>query len=68
MIKIIGTDNLNRETVADSHLVFFPESQKDKAKEFCDWLNGFSCHDHGGVYYIIVDGNHRLSRGMEDLV
>lgn len=69
MAKIIGTDNLNRETVADNLLIsHIPDEEQAKAKQFCDWLNTFTCYDHGGRYYRVVENDYRLSRGMEDLV
>lgn len=70
-MKIIGSDNFARETVADSLLLHhFPntEEHKKKAEEFCEWLNSFSCDSYGGVFYRVVDDDYRLSRGMEDLV
>ncbi|TIT80130.1 MAG: hypothetical protein E5W57_04155 [Mesorhizobium sp.] len=70
-MKIIAVDNLARETVAD-HLVigWIPESPENrrKARELCDWLNSFSCDNHGGMFHKVVDNEHRLSRGMEDLI
>lgn len=71
MYKIIGRDNLARETIADKLVIgWIPNSEKEKAQEFCDWMNSFSCGvlSDEGTYYIVVDNNHRLSRGMEDLV
>ncbi len=68
MMKIIGVDNFARETVADRHLISFPDRELEKAKAFCEWLNSFSCDDvSGGTYYKTVANNYRLSRGMEDL-
>lgn len=70
-MKIIGVDNLNREHIADKHVAWFPDTHEHriKADEFCDWLNSFSCDDNsGGTYYRVVDNEHRLSRGMADLV
>lgn len=67
-LRIIGTDNLARETVADDHVIWFPERERKKAQEFCDWLNSFMCTDNEGTYYKIVDNTYRLSRGMADLV
>jgi hypothetical protein len=69
--KIVGKDNLNRETVADrllhSGIPDIPENRK-KAEEYCSWINEFSCDDHGGTFYTIVESDYRLSRGMEDLI
>jgi hypothetical protein len=70
-MKIIGVDNLARETVADrlvvSHIPDTPEN-KVKAQEFCDWLNTFSCYLGGGTFHRIAEDGYRLSRGMEDLI
>lgn len=70
-MKIIAVDNLNRDEVADRHVVGgIPNTDEHKAKaqEFCDWLNTFSCYDHGGYYHRIVENDYRLSRGLEDLI
>jgi hypothetical protein len=69
--KIVGKDNLNRETVADrllhSGIPDTPENRA-KAEEYCSWINEFSCHDNGGTFFDVVDNDYHLSRGMEDLV
>lgn len=67
-MKIIGADNLARETVADRLICTFPEREQAKAQEFCDWLNSFHCDVHGGTFHKIVANDYRLSRGMADLV
>ncbi|ESX17894.1 hypothetical protein X766_16005 [Mesorhizobium sp. LSJC255A00] len=70
-MMIITTDALNREHIADRMVVGgIPDTPEnlDKAQEFCDWANTFSCSDHGGSFYQIVENGHRLSRGMEDLI
>ena len=70
-MKIVGIDNFAREAVADSLLVSgIPDTgqNKLKAKEFCDWLNTFTCDEvAGGTFYVVKDNGYRLSRGMEDL-
>lgn len=70
MLKIIGTDNLNRETVADTLVLgFIPREEEAKAKEFVRWLNRLGhAYTDGGTCYKLVDQDYRLSRGMEDLV
>jgi hypothetical protein len=69
MLKIIGVDNFNRDTVADELLVErIPDEKKAEAEGVCKWLNEFSCDDHGGTFYMVVDQERRLSRGMLDLV
>lgn len=65
-MKIIRTDNFARETVADVLIaenikseelgrVMVEALQNWKKREEVDW-------------YILVQDNHRLSRGLEDLI
>jgi hypothetical protein len=67
-MKIIGTDNLNRETVRD---VLFIDSifvhEMHLAQRICDKLNE-KLGNHEGTFYKIVDDGYVLSRGMEDMV
>lgn len=68
---IIATDNAARESVADQAVVVgIPDTPQNraKAKEVCDWINTFSCVGDGGTFHKVVEGDYRLSRGMEDLV
>lgn len=68
-MKIIGTDNLARETVADKLLIaWFPPWAREHAQAACNALNKFTCDDSGGIFYKIVDDDYRLCRGMEDLI
>lgn len=68
-MKIIGRDNLARETVADKLLLaWFPKQAVKHAQDACDALNKFTCDDNGGTHCVIVEDDYRLSRGMEDLV
>lgn len=70
-MKIIGTDNLNRDAIADRLVVGgIPESDENrtKAQSFCDWLNTLHANHFGGTWYIIVPDGYRLSQGMEDLI
>lgn len=69
-MKIIGTDNLARESVADTLLIpWVPKGHKEDAEKACTFLNKFTCDDvNGGTFYKVVDDNYRLSKGMEDLV
>lgn len=68
MLRIIGIDNLARETVADFHVLWFPVREETRAKEFCAWINSWSCDDNGGTHYIIVNEDRKLCKGMEDMV
>lgn len=69
MIKIIGTDNFNRESVADVLLMdHIPTHHRADAEMACTFLNKFTCDDSGGTHYVVVPGDYRLSRGMADLV
>lgn len=68
-MKIIGTDNLNRDEVKDRlFMEGVNESDVPFAIRVCESLNDMLCHDHGGTFYKIVPDDYRLSRGMEDLV
>jgi hypothetical protein len=70
-MKIIGKDNMNRDHIADRLVLgYVPEDELEKAQQFCDWMNGFSCGviDDSGTWYELVPLDHRLSRGMEDLI
>jgi hypothetical protein len=62
-MKIIGTDNLARETVADI-LVAESVVSGPVAEEMCRLMNA----NGGGTYYRVVDDSYVLSRGTEDLV
>lgn len=63
-MKIIATDNLARESVAD-RLVADNISDKREGELMVDALN--SCR-RGEDWYVLVADNYRLSRGMEDLL
>lgn len=68
-MKIVLVDNFARETVADQLVLSgVPEKERDKAEDFCDWVNTFTCHGNGGMFCTIQPDDYRLSRGMEDLV
>lgn len=67
-MKIIGTDNLARETIADTFLFTFPDKDVETARKFCNWLNTFSCDEYGGTFYTIVSNDYKLSKGMEDFI
>ncbi|MER9436674.1 hypothetical protein NKJ04_17425 [Mesorhizobium sp. M0618] len=70
-MKIIAVDNLNREYIADKHILGgIPNASEHQAKaqEFCDWANSFGCSDFYGMFYRVVENDYRLSRGMEDLI
>lgn len=67
-MKIIGTDNLARETVAD-HLVADNIKSKELAETMCKAINDRYCKDdYAPTYYRVVDDDYRLSRGMEDCI
>lgn len=68
-MKIVGTDNLARENIADK--LFMDNISKKEipfAERVCEALNKIFCHDHGGTFYQLKDDDYRLSRGMADLV
>lgn len=68
-MKIIGTDNLNRETVADTLLLgWVPRHARADAELACTALNKFTCDDSGGTFYRVVEDDYRLSRGEADFV
>lgn len=69
-MKIVGVDNLARESVAD-HLWMgdIPNTPECRvfAKRICEKLNE-SLGDGEGFFYRVEADSYRLSRGMEDLV
>lgn len=68
-MKIIGTDNLARETVADHLLIgWLPQRAREDAEAICRLLNKHTCDNSSGTFYQVVEDDHRLSKGMEDLV
>jgi hypothetical protein len=70
-VKIVGTDNLARETVADRLWLDNVEDHPyvlTLAQRVCDKLNETSCDDNGGTFYQLKPDDYRLSRGMEDFV
>lgn len=67
-MKIIGTDNLARETVAD-HLVAENIRSLEFATIMCKAINDLYCKsDDSPTFYRVVEDGYRLSRGMEDLI
>ena len=69
-MKIVGTDNLARESVADVlWMENIPETPDNCAlcRRICDKLNE-RLGDGPGKFYQIKKDDYRLSRGMEDLV
>ena len=63
--KVIGTDNLDRESVADTLLC--EKITETQAVSIADVMN--AGHGENAYYwYVAVPQDHRLSRGMEDLV
>lgn len=67
-MKLIDTDNLNRETIAD-HLWLenISEDQWERAQRLCDYLNR-TLGDGPGSFFKLVPDDHRLSLGMDDIV
>lgn len=69
-MKIVGTDNLARETVAD-HLWLddIPDVHAAHmlATRVCDKLNE-RLGDEAGTFYQLKPDDYRLSRGMADIV
>jgi hypothetical protein len=67
-MKIIGTDNFNRDSVAD-FLVAENIKNEDFGKVMVEALNKKYCRrDDSPYYYRLVADDYRLSRGMADLV
>ena len=66
-MKVVATDNLARDYVADMLIKenVTKEEGENIAKEHNDKILD---EDHSGYYYIVVDDDYRLCRGMEDLV
>lgn len=68
IMKIIGTDNLARESVADT-LVAENIKNEELGKIRVEALNAKLCtSDQALTYYLLVADDRRLSRDMEDLV
>jgi len=63
-MNVIGTDNLNRDSVAD--ILVRDEKHPQAAQAMADELN--EDVDHPQFWYMAVADDYRLSRGMEDLV
>ena len=69
-MKIVGVDNLNRETYADKlwlDNISEDTVSLDIAKRVCNKLNE-RLGDGEGTFYCLKPDNYRLSRGMEDFV
>jgi hypothetical protein len=69
-MKIIGTDNHARETVADS-LVAENIANPVLGQVMVDALNhkyNSSDHDMPGTWYMLVSDDYRLSKGLEDFI
>lgn len=70
-MKLVGVDNLNRESVADILVVEnIPNDPVilEIIKKICDHFNEITCYTHGGTFYKLVNDGYRLSCGMEDLM
>lgn len=63
-MKVIGTDNLNRDSVAD--ILVRDEMNPQAAQAMADELNEDA--DNPQFWYMAVADDYRLKRGMEDLV
>ena len=66
-MKIIATDNFNREEIADK-LVAEGIVFKDYAKVMCKALNAHFGGEQANDCFKVVEDDYRLSRGMQDLV
>lgn len=62
--KVIGTDNLCRETVADFDVCAL--CSEVMAKEIADALNSTRFDHH--TWFVAVPWDRRLGRGLEDIV
>lgn len=70
MSKIIGTDNHDREAVADVlwlDSIAEDDASRGLALRVVERLN-WGLGDGPGTWFRLVPNDHRLSRGMEDLV
>lgn len=65
-MKIIGVDNFAREAVAD-FLVCENVRNDYVGKIMVDALNAHE-GEHGGTWFKLVPADHKLWRGMEELV
>jgi hypothetical protein len=65
-MKIIGVDNFNRESVAD-FLVCENVANERVGQTMVDALNRES-GDYGSYFYKLVPADHKLWRGMEELI
>jgi len=69
-MKIVGVDNLARESVADKlWLNNIPDNEhiREQMQRVCDKLNE-GLADSEGTFYTLKPDKYRLSRGMEDLI
>lgn len=68
-MKIIGTDNLARESIADYVLLTdITESEMQHARWVVEKLNARLALDEANTYYKIVDDSYELWRGMEEFI
>lgn len=65
-MKIIGTDNFDRENVADWLVADNIKSERE-GKVMLEALQS-TCSSHGAAWYKLVEDDYRLSRGMADIV
>lgn len=67
-MKIISVDNFARENVRDD-LVAENIRSKEFAAVMCKALNDKFCnHDYADRFYKVVEDDHKLWRGVEELV
>jgi hypothetical protein len=64
-MKVIGVDNFARESVPD--ILVQDEMNPEAAASLASRMNEEG-GDKANRWYIAVEDNYRLSRGMEDLV
>jgi len=64
-MKVIQTDNYNRDTVAEKLIA--ENLPKDEAEAMAKSLNTAE-GQHSDRYFIVVDEEYTLWRGMEELI
>ena len=65
LVRIVGTDNYNRDYVAD--YIWKDEVPRDLAEEICEVLNKHY-GENSQTFFTVYELDQKLCRGMEDLV
>ncbi len=65
-MKIIMTDNFDRDSVPDKLIA--ENVAKGYVLDIVDCLNGLHSGKSAQVFFVAVKDDHRLKRGMHDLV